>query len=150
MLLAEALRKLYPNANFGIKNDEIVYWQDENPQPKIEDLQGTIEELELQKAIEDKKEKIISEYKRKMAELTKDYTEEEQKTWNTQVIEAQNYLKATQKNKKKLSLYPMLVAIADGGDIGVLAQKIVRKSNFLKIESGKLLAWKNRELAEIG
>ena len=149
MLLAEALRKLYPNANFGIKNDEIVYWQDENPKPKIEDLQDTIKEIEFQKAIEDKKEKIISEYKMKMAELTKGYTEEEQKTWNTQVIEAQNYLNATPKNKKKLSLYPMLVAIAGDRDMGVLAQKIVEKANYLKIKSGELLAWKNRKLAEI-
>ena len=78
-----------------------------------------------------------------MKQLTSSYTEEEQKTWNTQLEEAKAYLADNSTST------PMLIEIADGNDIGVLAQKIVDKANFLKVESGKLLSWKNRELKQL-
>ena len=98
-----------------------------------------VSELSLEYSRED----ILQVYERKMKALTSKYTEEEQKTWQTQLEEAKAYLA----NNTTPTL--MLTEIADGTDIQTLAQNIVAKAEFLKIESGKLLAWKNRELAKI-
>jgi len=136
--------QLPPNSVFFKVSDEETEYPVKNNDGEILFYIEADEERNEKRDREVKKENIISQYKQKMAELTKDYTEEEQKTWGTQVTEAQAYL------ADNTTPTPMLTEIANGGDIGVLAQKIVEKANFLKIESGKLLAWKNRELAEIG
>ena len=93
--------------------------------------------------VEYKKYEILQEFSWKMKALTAKYTEEEQKTWSTQISEALAY-KADNSVET-----PMLSLLADDGDIGVLADKIIMKANYLKVESGKLLAWKNAELAKI-
>jgi len=98
------------------------------------------EAYQIKEDKENKKYDISKQFKRKMKQLTSKYTEEEQKTWNTQLEEAKAYL------ADNSASVPMLTEIADGVDIGILAQKIVDKATFLQVESGKLLAWKNREL----
>ena len=89
------------------------------------------------------KKEIEQQYQQKMQTLTSSYTEEEQKTWQTQLEEAKAYL------VNNTTPIPMLTEMADGTDIQTLAQKVVSKAELLKVESGKLLAWKNRELAKI-
>jgi len=86
---------------------------------------------------------VMEEYERKMQLLTSQYSEAEQKTWATQLEEARAYLKDTS------MAVPMLTEIADGKEISALAQSIVAKAEYLKIESGKILAWKNREIEKI-
>ena len=87
-----------------------------------------------------KKQKILDSFNFKMSQLTKAYPEQEQKTWDSQFSEALAY------KADNTTPTPMLTEIADGGDVGVLADKIIAKANYLKVESGKLLAEKNRAL----
>ena len=108
----------------------------ENTDIEIDFSLEELKELDYQS----KKNDILTIYSLKMKQLVSKYTEEEQKTWNTQLEEAKAYL------ADNSASVPMLTEIADGVDIGILAQKIVDKATFLQVESGKLLAWKNREL----
>ena len=129
------------NKRIVMSGDKFVYLDNKN-----EVGQSDIDiALALQKTEKDLLEAFTIEqkFKNKMQTLTSKYTEEEQKTWQTQLEEARAYL------TDSTAITPMLTEIADGADKMVLAQKIIDKADFLKIESGKLLAWRNRELAKI-
>ena len=89
---------------------------------------------------EDKKRIVEQQFIEKISKLTSNYTTAEQKTWSTQLQEALAY------KADNTAPTPMLTEIADGGDIGILADKIIAKATYLKVESGKLLAEKNRKL----
>ena len=137
------LEKIPPNYLFLKKTDK------KTPFP-VKNITGNIlfyieidREKVAKKEKEEKIKNIILIYQTKMNKLTEKYTTEEQKTWNIQEQEAELYLAD---NTAKV---PMLREIADGEDIATLAQRILAKAHFLKVESGKLLAWKNRELKKI-
>ena len=104
------------------------------------DENSTFREVEEAEFRKQQVQGIIDLFNLKMKQLTKAYLEQEQKTWDSQFSEALAY------KADNTTPTPMLTEIADGGDVGVLADKIIAKAHYLKVESGKLLAWKNREL----
>ena len=116
----------------------------ESREEELKNLGFKIEEVEKIVNKSASKRQIVLQYQQKMNSLTHNYTPEEQKTWEIQRTEAENWVKD---NNFPTPMIDSILGVDDSKED--LVNSILQKAHYLKVESGKLLKWKKEELRKL-